>query len=201
MPEISETAIIGEGVTFSGRVRVEAYCLVGVGEGETKTTFLDDVVLRAGTIVYPGNQIGRGLRTGNRANIRENNIIGDDVSIGTMTVVEHHVRMGNRVRIHSQAFIPEYTTIEEDVWIGPNVVITNSRYPASTKAKQNLAGCRLCKGCRVGANSTILPGLIIGEGALIGAGSLIAHNVPPGELWLGSPARFLRRVSEIKDYE
>ena len=40
----------------------------------------------------------------------------------------------------------------------------------------------------------ILPGLTIGEGAMIGAGSVVTKDVPAGELWIGNPARFARKI-------
>ena len=47
---------------------------------------------------------------------------------------------------------------------------------------------RLCKGTSIGANSTILCGLTIGEYSMVGAGSVVTKDVPPYTLVLGSPA-------------
>jgi acetyltransferase-like isoleucine patch superfamily enzyme len=46
----------------------------------------------------------------------------------------------------------------------------------------------------VGSNATIMCGVTIGDGAVVGAGSVVTKNVPPGEIWAGNPARFLRKV-------
>jgi len=61
-----------------------------------------------------------------------------------------------------------------------------------------------CKGgpvvrrlARIGANSTILPGVEIGENALVGAGSVVVADVPPGAVVAGSPARVIKLVSEL----
>jgi acetyltransferase-like isoleucine patch superfamily enzyme len=35
--------------------------------------------------------------------------------------------------------------------------------------------------------------LTIGEGALVGAGSVVTKDIPDGEIWVGNPARFLRK--------
>ncbi|WP_318246125.1 acyltransferase [Stappia indica] len=197
---IAETARLLGDVVLGEGVRVEDYCLIGTGNGDATTVIGAGSVVRAGTIIYAGNRIGDRFQSGNSANIRENNIIGDDVSIGTHSVVEHSVSLGNRVRVHSQVFIPEYSVIEDDVWIGPNVVLTNALYPASAGAKEKLVGPRLRRGCVIGANVTILPGVTIGEGALIGAGSLVAHDIPAGMVAHGSPARPTRKRSDIPDY-
>jgi acetyltransferase-like isoleucine patch superfamily enzyme len=44
----------------------------------------------------------------------------------------------------------------------------------------------------IGANCTLLPGVVVGEGATVSAMSLVNRDVPPGELWGGVPARRLR---------
>ena len=54
------------------------------------------------------------------------------------------------------------------------------------------------RGASIGAGSTILCGVTIGENAMIGIGSVVTHDVPAGEVWVGNPAHFLKKVS---DYE
>jgi acetyltransferase-like isoleucine patch superfamily enzyme len=44
----------------------------------------------------------------------------------------------------------------------------------------------------VGVNSVILRGVRIGDGAVVGAGSVVVGTVPPGEIWVGNPAKKLR---------
>ncbi len=52
---------------------------------------------------------------------------------------------------------------------------------------------RVGRNCFLGTNSTII-GAAIGEGSMVGAGALIRHDVPAGEVWVGNPGRFLRKV-------
>ncbi|MBY0574142.1 MAG: isomerase, partial [Undibacterium sp.] len=47
-------------------------------------------------------------------------------------------------------------------------------------------------GASIGANATILPGIIIGKNAMIGAGSVVTKDVPNNALVLGNPARLIR---------
>ena len=181
---------------------VEDFCVVGapprgVGDGEMPTAIGEDGVLRTHTVIYAGNVIGRNFQTGNKVNIRESNRIGDNVSVGTLSVIEHHVEIGDNVRIHTQAFIPEYSVLEEGCWIGPNVVLTNAKYPQSPGAKHELAGPVIRKGAKIGANTTILPGVVIGENALVGAGSVVVKDVAPGSVVVGNPARVIRDISQL----
>ena len=153
--------------------------------------------IRSHTVVYAGNRIGARFQTGHGVLVREDNWIGDDVSIGSGTVLEHHVQIGDRVRIHSQAFVPEYTQLEDDCWIGPNVVITNAKYPRSPGVKDNLSGVRVCRGAKIGANTTVLPGVVIGADALVGAGSVATKDVAPGAVVAGNPARLITTIDRL----
>lgn len=51
------------------------------------------------------------------------------------------------------------------------------------------------RGASIGANSTILPGITIGEYAMIGAGSVVTKDVPAFTLWYGNPAKQIRYIS------
>ena len=133
--------------------------------------------------------------------IRELNEIGADVSVGTQSVIEHHVKIANRVRIHSGVFIPEYSILEDDAWVGPRAVFTNAMYPSSPGAKLDLKGPHLMQGAKVGANATLLPGVIIGRNALVGAGAVVLVDVPDGKVVAGNPARVIKEVHELSAYE
>ncbi|MCK5704602.1 MAG: N-acetyltransferase, partial [Cyclobacteriaceae bacterium] len=156
--------------------------------------------IRSHSVIYAGNQIGVNFQTGNKVNIRELNEIGDNVSIGTLSVIEHHISIGNNVRIHSQVFIPEYSVLEEGAWIGPNVVLTNAKYPLFPGVKENLIGPTIKEGARIGANATILPGLVIGKNSLVGAGAVVVRDVPDGSVVAGNPAKVVKQVSDLSYY-
>jgi acetyltransferase-like isoleucine patch superfamily enzyme len=193
---------ICENVTLGEGSFVEDYCIVGapprgVREGQLATTIGDGAVIRSHTVIYAGNTIGRNFQTGNKVNIRESNRIGNNVSVGTLSVIEHHVEIADNVRIHTQVFVPEFSVLEEGCWIGPNVVLTNAKYPLSPGVKDHLVGPVIRKGAKIGANATLLPGVVIGENALVGAGAVVVRDVPPGAVVAGNPARVVRHVSEL----
>src|SRR3989304_5636115 len=101
---IAKTAIIHANVELGRGCIVEDYAVIGAPprgteSGAMKTVIGDGAVVRSGTVIYAGNVIGRNFQTGNKANIRESNEIGDDVSIGTLSVIEHHIKIGRGVRI------------------------------------------------------------------------------------------------------
>jgi acetyltransferase-like isoleucine patch superfamily enzyme len=194
--------IIHAGVSLGANTVVEEYCIIGSPPrghkaGELATVIGAGAHVRSHTVIYAGNRIGSNFQTGNKVNIRELNTIGDDVSVGTLSVIEHHVEIGHRVRIHSQVFIPEYSILEEACWIGPNVVLTNAKFPMSPDAKKNLRGPVIRRRAKVGANVTILPGVVIGEDALVGAGSVVSRDVPAGAVVVGNPARVIKKLSDL----
>ena len=196
------TSIIYPGVLLGGGSVVEHFCIIGAPprgarEGEMQTTIGERAVIRSHTVIYAGNVIGANFQTGNKVNIRELNEIGNNVSVGTLSVVEHHVEIADNVRIHSQVFVPEFSVLEEGCWIGPNVVLTNAKYPLSRGVKDQLAGPVIRRGAKIGANATILPGVVIGEHALVGAGAVVVRDVPAGAVVAGNPARVIGQIADL----
>ena len=98
-------------------------------------------------------------------------------------------RLGERVEIGSFTIIDakEGVTIEDDVKIGWSCSIFSNSSIDNKKGKIILK-----KGSKIGANSVILPGIIVGEKATVGANSLVNKNIPPNEIWVGTPARKIK---------
>lgn len=170
----------------------------GAKDGEFETIIGENSYIRSHTAIYAGNKIGNNFQTGHHVMIREFNEIGDNVSIGTNSVIEHHIKMGNNVRIHSNTFIPEFSILKDRVWIGPNVVLTNVYHPLCPKAKECLKGPIIYKNAKIGANSTILPDIKIGENSLIGAGSVVVKDVPPNVVVAGNPAKIMKKIEDLR---
>ena len=98
----------------------------------------------------------------------ENFILGERVEIGSFTIID----------------AKEGITIEDNVKIGWSCSI----FSVSTIDNKN-GKIILKKGCKIGANSVIMPGIIVGENATIGANSLVNKSIPANEVWVGTPAR------------
>lgn len=176
------------------------------GKKATKEIIGDNSIIRSGTIIYPNVKIGNNFKTGHNVLIRDEVEIGDNVLVGTNVVIEGRVKIGNNVSIQTGAYIPTDVIIEDNVFIGPNVVMTNDKYPIrelGLKIKESLAGRLsgpvLRKGASLGANSTILPGIEIGEGAMVAAGAVVTKDVGAWKLAIGVPAKIVDLKDDLKD--
>jgi len=192
-------------VTLGADSTISEFCILGEPPrgkkpGELETRIGARAVIRSHTVIYAGNIIGDDFQTGHGALVREENHIGNNVSIGSHSIIEHHVVIGNNVRVHSNVFVPEFSILEDACWLGPNVVITNARYPRSRNVKETLCGATIKRGAKIGANATLLPGVVVGEHALVGAGAVVTRDVPAGAVVVGNPARVIKRVEEIEEY-
>lgn len=128
--------------------------------------------------------------------------IGDETKVGAFVEIQKGASIGARCKISSHTFICEGVTIEDEVFIGHGVMFINDREPRATRADGTMQSdadwtvtpTRVARGASIGSGSTLLCGITIGKGALIGAGSVVTRDVPPGEVWCGNPARFLKKA-------
>jgi acetyltransferase-like isoleucine patch superfamily enzyme len=199
-PESSTGSVIYPSVQLGANVEIEPFCLIGrpADAGSPQPTHIgQDSIVRSHSVIYDGTSIGANFATGHHVTIRNGNRIGDSVSVGTGTVLEHHIEVGDLVRIHSSVFIPEYSVLESACWIGPRVVITNAPRPRCPEVSRCISGVTVRTGAKVGANATLLPGVVIGENALVGAGSVVTRDVPAWTVVAGNPARVVNDVRRL----
>lgn len=115
--------------------------------------------------------------------------IGTNCNINAGVLIENDVHIGDNVTIKSGVQIWDGITIEDNVFIGPNVTFTNDFLPRSKQYPHKFLKTTIKKGASLGANSTIVGGIIIGEYSMIGAGSVVTKNIGAQELWYGNPAK------------
>lgn len=202
--QISPHAVVYPGVQVGDDPTIDPWVILGYPASGAPAGLILRIgrgaIIRSHTVIYAGSVIGDEFRTGHGSLVRESNDIGDRVSIGSHSVIEHHVRLADGVRIHTGAFIPEFSVLEEGAWVGPHVAFTNATYPLARDAKRSLRGPHLMPGSKIGANATLLPGIVIGTGALVGAGSVVVRDVPDGTIVAGNPARVIGTIANIAAY-
>jgi UDP-2-acetamido-3-amino-2,3-dideoxy-glucuronate N-acetyltransferase len=140
--------------------------------------------------VDEGAIVGEGTKIWHFSHVLTGAVIGQCCSFGQNVSVAGGTRIGNNVKVQNNVSIYEGTIIEDDVFLGPSCVLTNVTNPRSQIVRQSLYEKTLLKrGCSIGANATIVCGVIIGRYAFIAAGSVVTKNVPDYALMVGVPAR------------
>ena len=133
--------------------------------------------------------IGQGTNIWQFCIVLQGASIGADCNICAHVLIENDVYIGNRVTVKSGVQLWDGVTVGDDVFIGPNVTFTNDLVPRSKRYPESFARTVIHRGASIGANSTIVAGLTIGEYSLIGAGSVITKNIPPNTVRYGNPAK------------
>ena len=155
-----------------------------------------NILLRSNSVIYNDVVIGDDFTSGHNVVIRENTTIGDNVLIGTNTIIEGKCIIGSNIKIQSNVYIPTNSVIEDNVFIGPCTCFTNDRYPV--RVKYNLKGPQIREGASVGANTTFLSNIEVGQGAIVAAGAVVTRTVPPFYLAIGTPARIKPLPEHLK---
>lgn len=141
-------------------------------------------------------QIGQATTIWQHAVILSGAQIGENCNINCHTFIENDVIIGNDCTVKSGVYLWDGLRIGNGVFIGPNVTFTNDKYPRSKQYPSEFQRTIIEDSVSIGAAAVILGGITIGENAMIGAGSVVTKSVPPGELWMGNPARFIRKTND-----
>ena len=121
---------------------------------------------RFATIIHPAAYVSPQARMGSGS------MVLSGVSVGAEAEIGDHVIILQNVGISHHDVIEDF-----------NCICTGASFSGKVHVEKN---------CYIATNATVVGSIRIGEGSLIGAGSLIRHDVPPGEVWVGNPARKLR---------
>jgi UDP-2-acetamido-3-amino-2,3-dideoxy-glucuronate N-acetyltransferase len=142
------------------------------------------------SVVDENVEIGEETRIWHFSHILKNTRIGKDCNIGQNVMIGPNVIIGNNVKIQNNVSIYDGVILEDHVFCGPSMVFTNvlnprSHWPRRDEYKKTLVK----KGASLGANSTIICGITIGQYAFVGAGAAVSKDVPDYALVYGVPAQ------------
>ena len=156
-----------------------------------------DVRIHETADVSPRAIIGEGTSIWNFAQVREDVSIGKRCVISKGVYIDFGVHIGDCVKIQNHVSVFHGVTIASGVFVGPHVCFTNDHFPRAVASNGSPKGSKdwtpsettIGKGASIGANSTIVCGVRIGEWAMVGAGSVVTHDVPNHGLFFGNPDR------------
>jgi acetyltransferase-like isoleucine patch superfamily enzyme len=122
--------------------------------------------------------------------------IGDGTFIGPFVEIQRGAVIGKRCRIQSHAFICDLVEIGDDCFISHGAMFINDRFAIGGPAKGNRdlwASTRIGSNVSIGTNATILP-IKICDNVVIGAGAVVTKDIVESGIYVGNPARLLRRL-------
>lgn len=113
-------------------------------------------------------------------------IIGKDCFIGDETLID----------LYDEVVLEDQVTLAQRVLILTHINVGYADHPLQNIFPKKSSKVVFKKGAVVGASSTILPGVTIGEKSFVAAGSVITKNVPANTLVGGVPAKIIRKIKQ-----
>jgi acetyltransferase-like isoleucine patch superfamily enzyme len=144
--------------------------------------------------VSSGAQIGARTKVWVNVQVREAAVIGADCILSKDVYVDHGAIIGDRCKIQNGVSVYRGVSLGDDVFVGPHAAFTNDRVPRAFNVNWAITPTVVKDGASIGANSTIVCGVTIGEYAMVAAGSVVTRDVPPFTLVRGNPARVVARI-------
>lgn len=151
---------------------------------------MTDAFIHPSSYVDPGAQVGPGAKIWHFCHVMPHARLGSNCTLGQNVFIASGVVIGDHVKIQNNVSVFTGVTLEDEVFLGPSMVFTNVINPRSQIDRRDQFQPTLVKrGASIGANATIICGVVIGEYAFIGAGAVVTKDVPAYALLYGNPAR------------
>lgn len=151
---------------------------------------MNNLFIHETAVIDNGAQIGSGTKIWHFCHVMGTAQIGENCVLGQNVFVGNKAILGNNVKVQNNVSVYEGVVCEDDVFLGPSMVFTNVVNPRSAvNRKEEFKKTIVKRGATIGANTTIVCGITLGEYCFIGAGAVITKDVKPFSLMAGVPAR------------
>ena len=147
--------------------------LLTMGDNAIRRDLYERIVSKRGvvpTLIHPSSTVSKYTEIGNGVIIMPQSVVQADVTIGENTIITIHSAISHSTRIGSHCFISgnnligAYVNIEDGCWIGQACLVVS------------------------GTVNTI------GKNSVLGEGSVLRNDMRAGCLYLGNPARLIKRL-------
>ncbi len=139
------------------------------------------------------------------AKVGENTFVHDVLFQNAYVDGFRHLDLGNNVTLQPGCFVDlaDKVIVEDSVTFSPEVMILTHEdcgsklgKPLSKFYPPKKAPVLLKKGCWLGARSTILCGVTVGECSVVAAGSVVKEDVPAWSVVAGIPAKVVKQIKQ-----
>jgi len=149
-----------------------------------------DYFVHESAYVDEGAEIGQDTKIWHFAHVMSGATIGQRCILGQNVMVAGGVTIGSNVKIQNNVAIYSGTIVADDVFLGPSCVLTNVTNPRSQVVRRSLYEKTVFRrGATVGANATIVCGIVLGRYTFVAAGAVVTASTPDYALMVGVPAR------------
>lgn len=123
---------------------------------------------------------------------------GSIVNTPLTAVRPHMVKIGRNVVVMPGSLMMSAggITIEDGAMIAANVQLISNNHDLYERQVITCKPVHIGKNAWIGAGSTILPGVIVGDYAVVGAGSIVTKDVPAWTIVAGNPARVIKTTPQ-----
>ena len=125
----------------------------------------------------------------NFVELRVNTIIGADCYIDSRVSTSGDCVVGDGVTLRYGSVIARGCDIGDNTYICPHVMTNNL-----DAGRDSIGGAKVGKNCFIGTNTVLQHGITIGDNATTGSMSFVTKDIPGGEIWIGSPAKFYKKA-------
>jgi bifunctional UDP-N-acetylglucosamine pyrophosphorylase/glucosamine-1-phosphate N-acetyltransferase len=182
---IGPDTVIHPFTVIEGETSVGQGCTLGPGAHLISARLGDGV--RVWWSVVEHSEIGEGSRVGPYAHLRPGCVLGRGVEVGNFAELKN-ARVGDRTKVHHVSYLGD-AQVGREVNIGAGTVTCNLRYGVAGKQQTVIED-----GAFIGSDTMLQAPVRVGAGAVTGAGTVVTHDLPPGAVAVGVPARVIRTV-------
>ena len=145
--------------------------------------------------IHPSAQVAESARVCGWCYIGPNAVIGENAVIGNFCEINSGATVGDGTLLNAYCLLNSGTVVGGGCIFGAGVLTADEKYMTARTANIRKRPCRIGDDCRIGQGSMLVC-TELGDHVSIGAGSLVLEaRIPPKQVWVGSPARFLRNMT------